>query len=170
MILLHHFTWQQFGIAAIILTLIWYAIVLLLYFRSDLKALFSRPAQEPLPHRWENGEEDWEDSLLAGDALEDEGVSVLASDGFSFAGGRKSQQGEDELLGLVPDALEEIKSIIYTVETQEGDKSDFISLFKMVSAKYERLKTGPHLAAINDWIRDNVPFRFSNEELTALWN
>lgn len=169
MILLHHFTWQQFGIAAIILYFIWYAVVLLLYCRKELIAFFNRPAREPLPHRWENGKEDW-DNELAGETLEDEGVSVLASDGFSFAGAGKSEDRDDELLGLVPDALEEIKSIIYTVETQEGDKSDFISLFKMVSAKYERLKNGPHLAAINDWIRDNVPFRFSNEELNALWN
>ena len=167
MILLHHFTWRQFGIAAIILTFLWYAIVLLLYFRKEISLFFSRPEKEPLPHRWED--EDW-DNKLAGEALEDEGVSVLATGSFSFAGARKSEHTEDDLLGLVPDALEEIKSVLYTVETQEGDKSDFISLFKLVSAKYERLKHGPHLEAINDWIKDNVPFSFSKEELTALWN
>jgi len=167
MILLHHFTWRQFGIAAIILTFLWYAIVLLLYFRKDIATWFAKRDPEPLPHRWD--EDDW-DRELAGEALEDEGVSVLSSDSFSFAGAKKSEHAEDDLLGLVPDALEEIKSVLYTVETQKGDKADFVSLFKLVSAKYGRLKNGPHLSAINDWIRDNVPFRFSNEELTALWN
>jgi len=167
MILLHHFTWRQFGIAAILLTFIWYAVVLLLYFRKDIAARLAKRDPGPLPHQWDD--EDW-DQELAGEAREDEGISVVTSDDFSFAGAAKTDHAEDELLGLVPDALEEIKSVLYTVESQEGDKSDFVSLFKLVSGKYARLKNGPHLAAINDWIRDNVPFNFSNEELTALWN
>lgn len=171
MIVFHHFTWQQFGMAAIGFILIWYAIVLLLYFRKEAKAFFSRPTpaarKEVLPHIWEN-EEFTNDDDLIGDAAEPEGVSTHSWNSFGFT--RKAKQkAEDELLGLIPDALEEIKTALHTVETSGGGKVEFISLFKLVSAKYGRLKDSPHLEAINEWIRDNVPFELTEEELWQLW-
>jgi len=162
MILLHHFTWQQFGIVAIVLAIIWYGVIWLVYYRKSPQA----SAPKPLGHYWETAEEqqgDYEE--LMGRQSQIEGVSIVPADGFHFAG-----TAQDNLRGLIPDALEEIKSIVNTVETNGGDKSDFISLFKLISAKYDRLKSSPQLGAVNEWITDNVPFNFSNEELTALWN
>ncbi|MCR8556949.1 hypothetical protein KXD93_04820 [Mucilaginibacter sp. BJC16-A38] len=169
MITLPHFTWQQFGLAAIGFLFIWYAVVLLWFGGRRLKAFFARgkPAvREPLPHVWET-EEFMEDNLV-GEATEPEGVTTHAWNSFGFTG-RAKRNPDDELLGLVPDALEEIKTALHTVEATGGDKSDFISLFKLVSAKYERLKDGPHLAAINEWILENVPFALSEDELGQLW-
>jgi len=162
MILLHHFTWQQFGIAATILAVIWYGIIWLVYYRKPTQTA----NEQPLGHYWEMAEEEQEDyEDLMGGQLESDGVSVVPADGFRFAG-----TAQDNLRGLIPDMLEEVKTIIHTVETQNGDKDDFIGLFKLVSAKYARLKASPQLAAVNEWIQDNVPFNLSNEELTALWN
>jgi len=107
-----------------------------------------------------------------GGSAEDEGVSIVPADGFSFAGKPKMEEREntDEVLrGLIPDVLEEIKQIIHTVGTKGGNKSDFIGLFKLVSAKYIRLKTSHHLEAINEWIMDNIPFELTEDELWQLW-
>lgn len=165
MILLHHFTWQQFGIAATLLAVIWYGIIWLVYYRKSPQEL----TKEPLAHYWAEAEE-VEDYEPFGNAAEDESVSLATSDGISFAGRPQRENTEDALRGLIPDVLEEIKSIVHTVETKGGDKSDFISLFKLVSAKYDRLKTSHHLEAINEWIADNTPFNLTGEELWQLWD
>jgi hypothetical protein len=178
MIVFHHFTWQQFGMAAIGFILIWYAIVLLLYFRKEIKAFLSRPPGGKtdrlipkedtgvLQHVWER--DGFMDDDLVGDAAEPEGVSTHSWNSFGFTGKTK-QKTEDELLGLIPDALEEIKTALHTVETSGGGKAEFISLFKLVSAKYGRLKNSPHLGAINEWILDNTPFELTEDELWQLW-
>lgn len=159
--------------AAIGFVFIWYAVVGLLYFRKEVKAFFSRgkPAarQDALPHVWEREEftGEWDD--LVGDAKEPEGVSTHSWNSFGFTAKPKERHG-DELLGLIPDALEEIKTALHTVETSGGGKAEFISLFKRASAKYGRLKDSPHLEAINEWIMENVPFGLSEDELWQLWD
>lgn len=167
---LHQFTWQQFGITATVLAVIWYGVVWLVYYRKSPQGTNSTAtaAKEPLPHYWEN--EDFDEELFGG-AAEDEGVSLVPADGFRFAGKPRDEREnmEDALRGLIPDVLEEIKTIVHTVETKGGDKTDFISLFKLVSAKYDRLKTSHHLEAINEWIADNTPFNLTGEELWQLW-
>ena len=108
-----------------------------------------------------------------GGSAEDEGVSIVPADGFGFAGksqGTERENTEEALQGLIPDVLEEIKSIVHTVETKGGSKEDFIGLFKLVSAKYTRLKTSHHLEAINEWIVDNTPFELTEDELWQLWD
>lgn len=170
MILFHHFTWLQFGIAAIGLTLIWYAAILLLYFRKEAQNLLTKPKPaeaESLQHAWET-DEFTDDEEMIGDAAEPEGVTTHSWNSFGFAG-RNKENAEDELNGLVPDALEEIKLAVHTAETQGGGKSDFISLFKLVATKYARLKDGPHLEAINEWILENVPYDLTEDELWQLW-
>jgi hypothetical protein len=193
MMVLHQFNWLQFGIAAIILAVCWYTAVLLLFFRGKVQALFKgnnktrqERAGEDLRRSWDNGEENWDDELqtdenLMGSPLEDDGVSRLSFSEFGFAPREETlnevyaapetrENAKDELRGLIPDVLEEVKSIVHTVEIQDGGKADFISLFKLVSAKYERLKTSSHLDAINEWIMDNVPFDLTEDEVMSLWD
>lgn len=162
--LLHHLTWRQFGLTALVMLVAWYGLLWLIFYR--------KAPDEPLPHRL-TGLADAEDFDLLGTAEEPEGSSLVPSDAFSFAGwGHQEERGygDEELQGLVPDALEEIKQAVHTVESNGGDKADFISLFKMVSAKYQRLKTSRHIAAVNDWIADNVPFELTEDELWSLWD
>jgi len=71
---------------------------------------------------------------------------------------------------VVPDVLEELKSIFYILETRQGTKADFISLFGLVSAKYPNIKGTANQQALNDYIRENVLFPMSDEELDSLWN
>jgi len=155
--------------AAIGFLFIWYAVVLLWLCRHQVKAFLTGdrpPANEPLPHVWES--EAFFDGDLLGETKEPEGVSTHACNSFGFAGRAKPSR-EDDLLGLIPDVLEEIKTVLHTVETTGGGKEDFISLFKLVSGKYERLKESPHLAAINEWVLENVPFGLTDDELWQLW-
>jgi len=177
--MLKHFTWQQFLLAASILTFTWYAILLLVIYRKKLFELLSgRPLDEaqtePLKRDWdedfeENALEE-EDELMGKSALP-EGMSKLSMSQFGFA--PRLDEDEDNRArqqSVVPDVLEELKSIFHILETQQGSKADFISLFSLVSAKYPEVKGTPNEEALNDYIRENVLFPITDEELGNLWN
>ncbi|RKR81882.1 hypothetical protein BDD43_2043 [Mucilaginibacter gracilis] len=83
--MLHAFTWQQFLVAALIFSLVWLLVVLLLFFRKEVFEFLSgkTPEVEPLKHAWqEEFEEDPGD--LMGKASEAEGVSILGQGDFGF--------------------------------------------------------------------------------------
>jgi len=186
MIVLHPFSWQQFLVAALVLTLIWYALIGALYFRREIADLFSGRPRAVLGDarlgaglssglRVVAGEEEEPDSLL-GAPRDPEGFASVPMHQFSFAGGSSSsvvqvlEEDEREAqLGLVPDLLEELKEIFYLLERNGGDRSDFEELFQPVAARFESVITTPSFAAVNAYILENVPFALSESELEAMW-
>jgi hypothetical protein len=102
-----------------------------------------------------------------------EGMSNLSMAQFGFAP-RISDKDLDESRqrqqSVVPDVLEELKSIFHIIETQEGTKQDFISLFGLVSAKYPNIRGTSNQQALNDYIRENLRLPISDDELNNLWN
>jgi len=179
--MLKHFTWQQFLIAALVLSTIWYTVVILLFYRQRIQDYLnsesknSKPS-EPLGHAWDEEFEEEpssnEDDLMGKSALP-EGMTKLSMSQFGFAPRvtdedlDKSRQRQQS---VVPDVLEELKSIFHILETQQGTKEDFISLFGLVSAKYPNVKGTANQQALNDYIRENVLFPISDSELDSLWN
>ncbi|HEY4325711.1 MAG TPA: hypothetical protein VGN20_17075 [Mucilaginibacter sp.] len=179
--MLKHFTWQQFLIAALVLSSIWYTVVILLFYRQRIQEYLKGENKknnppEPLGHAWDEEFEEEplndEDDLMGKSALP-EGMSNLSMAQFGFAP-RISDEELDESRqrqqSVVPDVLEELKSIFHILETQQGTKEDFISLFGLVSAKYSNVKGTANEQALNDYIRENVLFPISDEELDSLWN
>lgn len=175
--MLAQFTWQQFLVAALILTVVWYIAVVLLYYRKDISKF--RPKGNRLPDRlrreWDEelenefGEEP-EDETLMGRTREPEGVSSVPMEELRFAPKEEDPDAyRDTQLGTVPDVLEELKAIFRILEKEGGTKEDFISLFALVSAKYPKIKDTPNQQALNAYIRDNVLFPISDEELNGLW-
>jgi hypothetical protein len=157
MLIFHQFTWQQFLIAALVLTVAWYVTIGLIYFRKELSG-FKSP--EKLKKDWEEELQDEDD--LMGEAAGVPGMDTLEMSEISFM--PKEQQ-----LGIIPDILEEFKSTLYILETDNCSKADFISLFGLVSAKYPQIKGTANEEAINDYIRENLPFEITEEELEDLW-
>ncbi len=172
-LMLQAFTWQQFLVAALILTLLWYAGVFLIYYRRRAKAFFTPKTRQPekLKREWENElEDDPEEESLMGSSKEPEGVSSADMDTLRFAPKQEDPyEHRDTELGIVPDVLEELKGIFHILEKENGTKEDFISLFSMVSSKYPQIKGSPNQQALNDHIREKVLFPISDEELNQLW-
>jgi len=185
--MLQHFTWQQFLVAALILTLIWYAGVIQLFYQAAITAFLSGKRSsaappEPLQHVWDDDYEthvEAEENLMGKSALPD-GVTKLSMAQFNFAPTMEARENEqeeedkadennEEQLGLVPDVLEELKSIFHILHTGNGNKEDFISLFKMVSSKYTKIRDTQDQQALNEYIRENLPFEIADEELDNLW-
>lgn len=179
-IMLQHFTWQQFLVAALILSLIWYIVVIPLFYRNEFNDLLSGKRKQagpsgPLPHEWDEEFEDepfGEESVMGKSRLP-EGVTRVSMEQFSFAPlattTATEEGGKETRLGIVPDVLEELKRIFHILERDQGGKEEFISLFSLVSAKYARIKGTANERAINDYIRENVLFPISDEELDNLW-
>lgn len=198
--ILQHFTWQQFLVAATILTAIWYTVIILAFYRQRIKDFlqgkpkdFEHP--EPLGHAWdeefEDEPEDEPDDLIGKTAMP-EGMTKVSMSMFGFAPGISEEtqeqktapigDKEDELKNdtgyddgrelqqsVIPDVIEELKTIFHILETEKGTKADFLSLFALVSAKYPRIRGTSNQQALNDHIREYLPFSITDEELDSLW-
>ena len=165
-------------VAALILSSIWYLVVLPLLYRKQIKVWLERkdgkPKIEPLQKDWEAEleQETTESDELMGRSRLPEGVSRMSMDMFGFAPDVNDDPEEGRRLqqSLVPDVIEELKSIFHILEKEQGGKDDFVSLFGMVRAKYAAIRDTPSERALNDYIRDNALFPISDEELTNLWH
>ncbi len=198
--MLQHFTWQQFLIAATILTAVWYVAVTLIYYRHRIQGLLSdkhgpADASGPLRRAWDEEFEEVpaevEDGLVGKPNLP-EGTSKVSMGMFGFApdvkedkaeqGPNKNWETEEGLeneqtdddgrkrqQSIIPDVLEELKSIFHILETGQGTKEDFISLFHLVSSKYPNIKGTSNQQVLDEHIRENLPFNITDEELNILW-
>ncbi|QNL49706.1 hypothetical protein H8S90_23820 [Olivibacter sp. SDN3] len=116
--MLKHITWQQFLLAATLLTFLWYVAVMLLLYRKELKNFLTgkkniaeRNAEPPpnqteeavLPEENGNLEQD-----LMGKAKLPEGISIMGMDELRFKG---KDDDKDRQFGNIPDLLEEMKQV-----------------------------------------------------------
>lgn len=165
--LLFKFIWSHYLLFAALALAVWYGGVLFAFYRGEAKKLYTQKFPKPADDSPTVLADD-EDFDLMGAPAEEYGVSTVLAHEVRFMP-RRTMISEEEMQGLIPDVLEEIKKVIHTVEAEEGDKTDFISLFKLISVKYPRLSESRHLAAINDWLREHCPYPLDDAELSGLW-
>ncbi|WEK17868.1 MAG: hypothetical protein P0Y49_13775 [Candidatus Pedobacter colombiensis] len=171
--MLQQFTWQQFLVATLILTLIWYFSVMLLFYRKELKAFLNGKKLKdendaPLPHRWDKKVDELqpapEENLMGKSKLPD-GVSIVEMEDIQFA----NEDNKVQLLGLVSDVIEEIKTIFNILVNEDGTKQDFFKLIEAVKESYSGIITSQHIPQINEFIIANASFHITREELDNLW-
>lgn len=173
--MLQQFTWQTFLIAAMVLALVWYVGVILIFYRKELDAFLSgiklgRHPDEPLPHRWENGTEQTEDENeegIMGRPQLPEGLTTVNMGGFGFV---EDKDEKEQQVGLVPDVLEEVKSVFSILAKEDGNKNDFFGLMRLVRKKYPKIGSNPNIGYINEFISDHAPFHLTTDELGNLWD
>jgi hypothetical protein len=173
------FTWQQFLIAALVFSFIWYTGVILIFYRKELKAFLGRKeknetGRKPLPHRWEKGVdklENKEDEPLLGKTKMPEGISIVSTADFSFVSeASKGVPGDkNEQIGLVPDVLEDIKKVFLLLVKEDGNKKDFFKLMAEINKSYPKIASNPNIGRINEFISEHAPFHLSKEELENIW-
>lgn len=157
-------SWQDFLLAATILTLIWYLLVWILFYRKS-GALSSTP----LPHAWDQEFDQLEEEAnLMGKPAMEHGVSIIQAEDFSFT--EKELRDEDlDQLEDVPELQEEIKTICKIITSEDGTKEDFFSLFEMLKDKYPNIASGSAQSSLNEFIAEHIPFKLSDQELESLW-
>ncbi|MBD1366573.1 hypothetical protein IDJ77_22355 [Mucilaginibacter sp. ZT4R22] len=141
--MLQAFTWQQFLIAALIFSLVWLVVVLLLFYRKEVFAFLSgaKPEVVPLKHAWQDDFEQEPDDDLMGKAAEQEGISVLGQHDFGFAP-RVEEPAEDDtsvggdvLQSDLFDLMEDVKPLF----DSELDKAGLIEAVNEEVRRYPRL-------------------------------
>ncbi|MES2827711.1 MAG: hypothetical protein V4687_06145 [Bacteroidota bacterium] len=173
--MLQHFTWQQFLVASMVLSLIWYLGVILIYYRTEFLRFLKRDgtssSSEKLPHKWEKNvdvlQEESPGDELMGKAKLPDGLSSVTAGSFGFA---PSEKDKADQIGLIPDLLQEIKEVFALLEKEDGTKNDFLNLMEVVKANYPKVGSHPNIGRINQFISDHAPFHISNEELENLWD
>lgn len=179
--MLAQFTWQQFLVAAFVLSLVWYLAIFLLYYRNKASDFFS---QKPKGKQPEKLRKEWEAELdeepevqeaepdtMMGRPVEPEGVSTVAMGSLRFAERSPDKDTRsDDQLGLVPDVLEELKGVFNQLQNEDGSKADFFPLIRQIKEKYPMIAASDNLEEINRYIRDHVPFLLTDEELEDLWD
>ena len=172
--MLAQFTWQEFWLAILLLTLLWYSGIILIYYRKELNLFFSKGSnpKEPLPHRWADRVEEptqktEEHQGLLGASKPAEGTSTVSMGQISFG---QDENAKSDQLGLIPDVLQELKEIFSILEKEDGNKQDFFNMMEMVRAKYGQIGSNPRIVQINQFIAEHAPFHLSKEELENLWD
>lgn len=187
------FTWQQFLAAAMVLSALWVLGVWLIYWwflsPGGLDAGRGSGGEDVLRHSWEdemdelNGDNAFNalnaleaDDGLMGKLVLEQGVSVLDADEFSFVSVEEPGEREERREGWeanlpldLEEVQQEIKIICRTMEREDGSKEDFFSMFRLIRARYPRLAGSALLTELNDFIREQVPFFLSDDELDSLW-
>lgn len=147
-----HLGWLQYGIAVLLTLIGYYAWLGYRYYRPEIRQLFTKAA--------DTDEALWQDEAYqpVRQSLADEGSMVMDAEDLDFA-------EPLDLLGIVPDLLEEIKSLAVAAES----KADFLSLFKLIAAKYPQVADSPQQNAIYGFIREQAPFQLTDSELNQLF-
>lgn len=168
--MLHEVTWQQFLVAAAILSFIWYAALIGLCYRREMQRWFSRPARRthhPAAGKVREMKKEAASEEVMGRPRLPEGLSVEETGGFGFAD-RPGDQSKR--LGVVPDVMTELKQLFEVLKRERGTKADFFELFGLIKEKYPQVRQSDQLAALTSYMEDFVPFRLSEEELKHLWD
>lgn len=175
--MLAQFTWQEFWLTTLLLTVLWYSVIFLLYYRKQLHLFLSKVSananQTDTPaHRWVDRVEDYsemheENNGLLGVSKPVAGTSTVSLGQVSFV---NDENSKSEQIGLIPDILQEMKEIFSILEKEDGDKKDFFNLMEMVRAKYGQIGSNPRIVQINQFIAEHAPFHLSPDELENLWD
>lgn len=147
-----HLGWLQYGIAVLLAIMGYYAWLGYRYYRPEIRRLFTKQAA--------TDEALWADEVYqpVRQSLAEEGSMIMDAEDLDFA-------EPLDLLGVVPDLLEEIKSLAGAAES----KADFLSLFKLIAAKYPQVAGSPQQSAIYGFLREQAPFQLTDSELNLLF-
>lgn len=179
--MLFPFTMQQFLIAAVVLSLVWYAGVFLWFYSRRGAGLQLggsaggrlRPAVPGKGSAVALERQESDEQGLMGKVKLPEGMDVIPFEELRFSDrveGAGSGVNQADQLGLIPDVLEEIKEVLGILAKEDGTKRDFMDMMRAVRERYPKISSHPGLAGLNTYIRDHASFHISPQELEDLWD
>lgn len=168
--MLQSITWQEFLLAAGLITGLYYAIIL---------RIFSRPQKGGTPI-FSVAESD--KSGVMGGINDGDGVGPTSSVGpeevsFAQAPQQYSSQSESSnslLVGSVSDLLEEAKTLAHFFLENKSSKEEATTFLRTLLAKYSQLKDTRYQKAIELYLfnelKDHEGQEMSLDEIRALWD
>lgn len=144
---------------------VWYPLVLFWYCRRSDGAFAA----------WQDEDfralsrEDLAEEAILGEAAEEYGVRVLGSDELLFLRDFIRDRDDEELQGLIPDLLEELKAVVKAAVGDEVPREELLGMLRPVAERYPQVRDSRHWAAVAVWIRENMPLVLDEEEIWDLW-
>lgn len=175
--MLHGFSTVQFLAGLALMGLLWYAgVYLFLYLKKNGRPLGTAVGKGVSALTGGNNGNrlsgdvslDVSGDDMMGKARLPEGMSIVGVDQIGFVDLEEDRDKAGQL-GLVPDLLEEIKSVFAVLAREDGSKRDFMQLMKVVKETYPDMASHPRIKVINSFIADHAGFYMSTEELENLW-
>ncbi|HYF66720.1 MAG TPA: hypothetical protein VD884_01230 [Ohtaekwangia sp.] len=169
--MLKSISWQEFLTVLSVLSLIYYSILGLVYYRVEIKNLISGKGKSDASPRPSTRSS----NSLIGQIREEEGIdededqSTISSDQINPA----QNHPQDALLGTVADLLKDLKEIIDSIATSKTEKGESLVLIKAVFSRYEQLRDTNYQQPVELFLYENAidqfPFELSLEEIKKLW-
>ena len=177
-------TWRQYLIFIGGATLLYYAVIVLLYYRSELKNLFtSKPATQqspedpPIPSQHQfvgEPEFDGQQSVCAEELFfaapaEEEIEPVETIEQAIKQQETSAVPDENFLLGPVADFLKELKAGFGLLREADGNKEEFLTLLGILSEKYHQVMQSAYRPLLEVFIlemaTEQLPFELTSEDL-----
>ncbi len=158
--MLHAISWQQYLTAVLVISLIYYAFVLLRYYRVELLGLIGlkNETQSVLPQVSS-------DASLMGAARPEPGMSSVSPEELMFA------EPEPEELSASDDFQAEALTLVKAFE-QLNDKPEFLALLELLVYKYVPFRQEIDLDVVMNTIREKVsalPFTIEDAQWPRSW-
>lgn len=171
--MLKSISWQEFLTVMSILSVIYYSVLGLLYYRAEISNFLSgrtRVKASPPSNSAKRS------SSLIGQIKEEEEIDedeeqgTLSSDQIHPV----ENNPRDALLGAVADLLKDLKEIIDSIAANKTEKSECLVLFKAIFSKYSQLGGTRYQQSINLFLYENAvdqfAFELTLEEINSLWS
>jgi hypothetical protein len=172
--MLKSISWQEFLTVMSILAVIYYSVLGFIYYRAEIKNLFSGRRNLKTP---DSPKQSPKGNSLVGQIREEEQIDddddddTLSADQLNVA---ENQSPQDALLGTVADLLKDLKEIIDVITANKSSKDESLILIKAAFARYSQLQNTTYQQSINLFLYENAIDQFSFElpldEIQKLWS
>jgi hypothetical protein len=139
--------WQWYITASLVFLVVYYATVILLYYRKNTQPAIQRTEQAPSPKPVLFGQPDFPE--------------------------QNDHPAKPDLSGTVHDFVDELEALLLQSRADQADKPTLSITISRCLQKYPQLKGSVFQSAINNLMgvnaEDQCSIHFTTEELVALW-
>jgi hypothetical protein len=171
--MLKSISWQEFLTVMSILSVIYYSVLGLIYYRAEIRNFLSgrtRVKASPPSNSTKRS------SSLIGQIKEEEEIDEDEEQGTVSSDQIHPVESspQDALLGVVADLLKGLKEIIDSIAANKTEKTECLVLIKAIFSKYSQLGGTKYQQSINLFLYENAvdqfPFELPLEEINSLWS
>jgi hypothetical protein len=183
--MLHQISWFTYGVGVISITIIYYLLVSLSFYRTEIRTTFHQLTGKRLaPSPAGTGDFQIPDYSIMGQA-QPEPVEFVAADELSFAPAELPDNeepevappnvlpGDNHLISDFSEMVSEAKTLIRVINESSESKENFEMLFRLIIQKYRDLRGTPYQEQINEFLLNEgapeFPFPLDLSDLNNYW-
>ncbi|ETZ19191.1 hypothetical protein N824_10645 [Pedobacter sp. V48] len=163
MLMLSNFSWLEYAAFIGVSVLLYYAVILLVYYRNEMKGFLSSLAKGHQPDIIRVSDQGFVNADLLGKAAPEAGMSSLSMDELNFGGNDQLLQGE------LADCMQELSDTFYLALEKSWDKKKLFTSLSEIAECYSSVFASPLRAQVLAYISEQVGTKlgigFSSNEL-----